>query len=559
MASCSYGNSRGEPAFRIASKTYRARGVALVGVNANAHEAAEQVAEHAKAYHASFPVLKDPDNIVADLARAKRTCEAIVLDDRGEVRYRGAIDDQYTLGAHKAAPTKHYLIDALDALLAGRSVALTETRVVGCLIDRIDPPGRAPGRPKLRAAPPEIIALRQQEAEAAVEVGPVSYASGVAAVLQAKCQPCHRPGQAAPFSLLTYEQARRWGPMIREVVAEYRMPPWHADPRFGRFENDRSLSPRERAMLLAWVEQGMPKGDPKAIPKARAFTDGWSIGRPDLVLEMPQPYTVPAEGTVPYQVFRVPTDFSEDVWVQAAEARPGDRQVVHHVCVFIDDGTAGGRLGDMPELACYAPGDIPSIFPPGTAKRIAAGSTLVFQVHYTPIGVERLDRCSVGLVFARRPVTRLAITKGIACKDLVIPPGARAYPARATFTVPVDALLLSLMPHMHLRGKDFVYQARYPDGRVETLLSVPAYDFAWQSVYRLATPKPLPRGTRLDCLAHFDNSADNPNNPDPSQTVTWGEQTWDEMMIGYIDYSVDLRDAGPALLSSRRGAKTGSR
>jgi mono/diheme cytochrome c family protein len=373
-----------------------------------------------------------------------------------------------------------------------------------------------------------------------VEVGSVTYASDVAPIVRDKCVSCHRPGQAAPFSLLTYDNARAHSAMIREVVEQRRMPPWHADPRFGRFANDRGLSAKERATILAWVEQGAALGDPRAIPAPRRFPEGWSIGTPDVIFEMAEPFTVAAQGILPYQYIRVPTHFTEDKWVQAVEAKPGDREVVHHFIVRIEiAGKAFKHHGQQPYLVGYAPGDMPAVYEPGTAKRIPAGADLIFAVHYTPIGQVRTDRSAVGLIFAKEPVRYQAVTEGISQEKFRIPPGAADYPVRSRFTFKDDAHLISLMPHMHLRGKSFRYKATYPDGRTEVLLSVPAYDFGWQSVYRLVEPKPMPRGTRIDCLALFDNSPRNPNNPNPSQTVTWGEQTFDEMMVGFIDYRDD--------------------
>ena len=402
------------------------------------------------------------------------------------------------------------------------------------------PMARGP-RPKLRA--PKVFDPIADRPEA---VGPVTYAGDVAAIVQSKCAGCHRPGQVAPFALRTYEDARRRASLIAEVVADRRMPPWHADPRHGRFANDRSLSPRERNVLLAWADQGAPPGDLAAAPPARDDPQEWTIGTPDVVFAMAEPFLVPAEGVVNYQKFRVPTHFREDVWVQAAEARPGDRRVVHHLCVFLDEKVANAEgRAERPELVCYAPGDMPSVFPPGSAKRVPAGSTLILEVHYTPIGTERPDRSRVGLIFARGPIRHRATTQGISRKDFKLAPGEADREVRSTFSFPWDARLLSLSPHMHYRGRDFRYTAFYPDGRSEVLLNVPAYDFAWQSVYRLIAPKPMPRGTRIDCVAHFDNSAANPVNPDPAATVRWGEQIWDEMMIGYIDYDV----AVPAALA----------
>ncbi len=353
--------------------------------------------------------------------------------------------------------------------------------------------------------------------------------------------------------------------MIREVVDERRMPPWHADPRYGHFKNDRSLTPQERATLLAWVDQDSPLGDPAAIPAARVFPEGWMIGTPDAVFEIPEPQVVPAQGTVEYVHVRVPTLFKEDVWVQAAEARPGDRSVVHHIIVYVDDhklsggGGPGGRLGRPDAHLCgYAPGDNPSVYPEGSAKKVAAGSDLLFQIHYTPTGTRKTDRSKVGLIFSKTPVEHRAYTLGIAQPRFQIPPGADNHPVASSFTFPKDVHLLSFMPHMHLRGKDFRYEVTYPDGRKDVLLSVPAFDFGWQSYYTLAEPLAIPKGTKIDCYAHFDNSSRNPANPDPTKAVRWGEQTWEEMMIGYIDYVDDAPPGSESKATDAQASSTGN-
>jgi peroxiredoxin len=526
------------------ARQYRPRGVTIAGINSNSHEGVDQVAAHAKEYALNFPVYKDPDNHLADLLGVERTCEAIVFDGRGRIRYRGAIDDQYTLSAHRDRPTNEYLRRALDELVAGQTVAEPTTRVVGCPIDRVDPAVALGKRPRFRPVAAEIRdTLNTTEQKSTVDVGQVTYAANVASILQSRCQPCHRPGQVGRFSLTTYAQARRWATSIHEVVDARRMPPWHADPRYGEFENDRSLTQKERATLIAWVEQGTPAGDLSRQPPAKAFSDAWTIGEPDIVFDMPEEYTVPASGTIPYQHFRVKTNFKEDRWVQALEARPGSRAVVHHIVVFVDDhkGERNDPLRYMKtHLVSFAPGDLPSVYQPGTAKLIPAGSDLLFEVHYTPVGTAMSDRSSVGLVFAKQPVKRRAFTTAISDRSLVIPPGAPDYEVHSAFTFPRDVHVLSFMPHMHLRGKDFEYKAVYPDGRSQILLSVPGFDFAWQSIYRVARPLAMPRGTRIECVAHFDNSSNNPANPDPTRTVSWGEQTWDEMMIGFLDFAEDL-------------------
>jgi peroxiredoxin len=536
-------------------RAYRDRGVVFLGINSNAHESADDVAEHARKYEIDFPVLTDPLNRVADNLMAERTCEALVVDGRAVLRYRGAIDDQYGQGTRRPSASKSYLRDALEALLAGKPVEVAATPVVGCLLDRIEPRAAArPAPPRVRPAAPEIVAaLKERDEAEPTKVGKVTYASDVAAILQNKCQACHRPGQVGPFSLRDYDDARRHAAMIREVVDDRRMPPWHADPRYGHFSNDRSLSPVERATILAWVEQGTPLGDPSKLPAPKSFPKDWTIGTPDVVFSLPEPHEVAAQGVLDYVYVRVPTHFTEDRWVQAAEARPGDRSVVHHIIVFVDDHARTPRRRLEGHLCAFAPGDLPSIYPAGTAKKIPAGADLIFQLHYTPNGKRRSDRSVVGLIFAKAPVEHEAITRGIAQQRFTIPPGADNHPVRSSFTFPRDAHLLSFLPHMHLRGKSFQYEATFPDGRKQVLLSVPAYDFGWQSVYRLAEPLAMPRGTRIDCLAHFDNSAANPANPDPASSVSWGEQTFQEMMIGYIDYLDDAPAGG-----GEEAPKTGS-
>jgi peroxiredoxin/mono/diheme cytochrome c family protein len=540
------------------AETYKSKGVTFLAINSNSRETAAQVAEHARRFALPFPVLKDPGNVVADVNLVERTCDVLVIARMREVQYHGAIDDQYGLGTRKDSPTRRYLADALDAILAGRQVVTPATTAAGCLLDRFQPKVTARRAPRVRPAAGEITAAYGElERRATINVGQVTYAE-VAKILQQKCQSCHRPGQVGPFPLLTYDDARRRADMIREVVEDRRMPPWHADPRYGHFENDRSLTIEQRATLLGWVDQDAPLGDGKAVPAPRAFPDGWTIGKPDLVIEMPEPYTVPAQGTVPYQYFRVPSGFTTDRWVQAAEARPGDPSVVHHVLVAIDDHTKRDKHEEdrLPQshFVAYAPGDLPLVLPPGIAKRIPAGSDFIIQMHYTPVGKVRTDRSSIAVIFAKEPPRREAYTMGIMQEKFEIPAGALDHPVRSSYVFPADGDMYSLFPHMHLRGKSFRYTATFPDGSQEILLSVPAYDFAWQSVYRLAGPRFLPKGTRIDCLAHFDNSAKNPVNPDPSRKVVWGEQTFEEMMIGFID--VSFRDRKPAV-SSRAAATTG--
>jgi peroxiredoxin len=535
---------------------YESRKVGFLGINSNESDSIEDVAEFARRSRVIFPILKDTANRVADQLLAERTCEALLIDDHGRLRYRGAIDDQYGLGKRRDQPVHHYLADAIDAVLSGQRVSLEMTRVVGCPIERPSPRrgGQAPSRPV--AAVTKSISVREQRSLAppATTGGLVTYARDVAPILHSRCAPCHRQGQVGPFSLLTYANARRWSASIAEVIADHRMPPWHADPRYGQFSNDRSLSERDRSTLLAWIEQGCTAGDLAATPKAPELPQGWSFGAPDLVFELPETFKVPAEGRLPIIHYRIPANLTEDVWVQAAEARPSDRAVVHHIFVYTEKHSSR-RSGQKEKifLAAYLPGDVLSVYPPGVAKKIPAGSDLVFEVHYTPIGMVRFDRSSVGIILSKTPPRHVAVTRGIAAHGLKIPPGASDHIERAQWNIKRDIYIISFSPHMHLRGKSFIYKATYPDGNVEVLLSVPGYDFGWQSVYRLVEPKALPKGTRVDCEAHYDNSSSNIANPDPTRTVIWGEQTDDEMMMGYVDYYEDTPIAPTSV--SRAGGR----
>jgi peroxiredoxin len=494
------------------------RKVQFVAINSNRQDPAERVAEHARKFAVPFPVLKDPGNVVADAFGAKRTPEAFVLDSTFTIRYHGRIDDQYGLSIQRPKPTRRDLAEAIAEVLAGQAVSQPTTPVAGCVIGR-DLPVKKDGS--------------------------VTFARDVSRILQKKCQECHRPGQVAPMPLLSYDDAAAWAATIREVVADGRMPPWLADPRHGKFLNDRRLSDADRRTLLDWIEQGCPKGDDRDLPPPIDWPEDWKIGKPDLVLTMPEEFAVPAQaprGGVPYQHFVLDPKFTEDKWVERAEARPGEPSVVHHVLVFV---VPPGRsfFKDDPRnivLCGTAPGDSPTVARPGTAKRIPAGSKLVMQVHYTPNGMPQRDRSSLALIFAKQPPRQEIRTVPIFNAFFAIPPGAEDYKVEASYAFRQDGFIHGMMPHMHLRGKSFRFEAIYPDGKTEILLSIPRFDFSWQSGFRPVEPIFMPKGSKLRCIAHFDNSDKNPNNPDPSRTVYWGDQTWQEMMIGWTDIIYDL-------------------
>ena len=366
----------------------------------------------------------------------------------------------------------------------------------------------------------------------------------VAGVFRSRCAGCHTEGGAAPFALRTFEQARAWSSSIRRAVASGAMPPWHADPRYGEFANDRRLPAAEKAKLLAWIDGGSRPAAAAATAPQPASEDrgSWRIGVPDLVVELPREVVIPAAGDVPYHGYRVETGLAEDVWIQAAETLPGNPAVVHHIIVQAFPGVnaaappAGGDPRTAGDLGGYAPGTGPLVMPPGVGRRLPAGAVIDFQMHYTPTGRVETDRSRIGFVLAAEPPRYESQTALCSTPFLWIPAGESDVRFEAEYLFPRESRLLSLRPHMHLRGDTFEFRAEYPDGRSEILLRVDGYDFNWQTTYRLAEPKPMPAGTKLRCVATYDNSGAKPGNPDPSRDVSWGRETTDEMMIGFVDY-----------------------
>jgi hypothetical protein len=396
-------------------------------------------------------------------------------------------------------------------------------------------------------------------AMAATDSSSVTFNKEVLPILQKRCQECHRPGEVAPMSLINYQDARPWAKSIRQAVLTKKMPPWFADPHFGKFANDRSLSQAEIDTITAWVDGGAKEGDPKDAPAPRQFTEGWNIGTPDLVLEMPNAFDVPATGKVDYMYVVLPTNLTEDKWIQASEVRPSNRAVMHHVIVSIREpgstwmadakpgvvflpprGNRGGELSSG--LGGYVPGQV--VLPaagdgPRRATLLKAGSDIVFQLHYTPNGTATTDKTKIGIIFAKNAPERRLIGGNSASMRFAIPPGDPNYEIEGSSTLQYDCDLVSMMPHAHLRGKSFEYRIVRPDGTSETVLSVPKYDFNWQLTYYLENPIHLTKGTKLEVTAHYDNSPNNRYNPDATKEVHWGEQTWDEMMMGYFNVAVD--------------------
>jgi hypothetical protein len=370
----------------------------------------------------------------------------------------------------------------------------------------------------------------------------VTFAKDVAPILYKNCVECHRPSMFAPMSLMTYEEARPWARAIKQRVVRKEMPPWTADAPAGMFKNDPRLSQRDIDTIAAWVDGGAVRGSDRDMPKAPQFAEGWTIGTPDAIFTMTEDFQIPAEGTIPYQYIRIPTNLTEGKWLQAIEFRPGNREAVHHIIGSAqpagqdpNNERTPGRVG----LGGITPNKPGVVTEPGIARWLPPNSDIIMQMHYTTNGKATTDRTSVGVIYAKEPPKQVLGGGAVMTLNFQIPPGADSHEVKGMSTLAQDTTLVAMMPHMHVRGKDMTYIAHYPDGRSETLLSVPKYDFNWQITYDLTQPKVLPKGTRIEVIAHFDNSPKNIYNPDPTATVRWGDQTWEEMMIGFFTTLVD--------------------
>ena len=509
------------PRIEELSTKYAKSGMRFVAVDPNVQDSLAEMGAHARKHQLTIPFIKDPDQSLADLLGATRTPEVCVLDTNAELRYRGRIDDQFGIGYAKEKGTASELIDAIEAILSGREVPTALTAAPGCLIGRV----------------------HHKKSDAATGV-PITYAEHVAPVLQAHCVSCHREGDIGPMDLSTYEDAAAWADMIVEVTQNRTMPPWHATQDHAKFANDRTLSEKELSILEQWAAGGTESGDLQKVAKPIAATSGWLLSKePDLVIPMSEEaYRVPKEGTINYQYFRADVGNDKDLWVRGLEILPGARDVVHHVLVFV--APKGARKRDLGGartfFAGYVPGTRAELMPSGYAKRIPANSELVFQVHYTPNGTATEDLSKLGLLFTdEQSVTHEVITTSAVNLRFSIPPGAANHAVTATLPEKLpECELLSFSPHMHVRGKSFKYTIVYPGKRREVVLDIPHYDFNWQTEYRLASPIQVPAGTRMRCDATFDNSDGNLNNPDSKAWVSWGDQTYEEMMIGYFHYAV---------------------
>ncbi len=527
--------------------------VHFVIVDPIATDAAESVRELAQRFGEHASVVHDREGTLARALGATTTTDVIVLDAASTTVFHGAVDDQYGVGYALENPRRRFLADALRALLSDEPLLVAATDAPGCELELSD---------------------------AAPVASELTYHDRISRIVQANCVECHRTGGVAPFSLETHADLVAHAGMVRRVVEKGQMPPWFAaeparaegQPPTTRWANERALSAADKADLLAWLASGKPEGNPSHAPLPRSFAGEWSIPAPDAVFEFAQPESIPASGVVPYRNVVVETRLEEDRWVRAIEVRPGDAGVVHHVLVHLvdseleranegrrrrradDDIAAEERLGFW---AAYVPGQGALSYPQGFAKLLPKGAKLRFQMHYTPNGTATEDRTRIGVVFTDEPPLHEVRTIGVVNPRIRIPPGAANHEESATFPIPLDAVLLSFVPHLHVRGKAARYERIARDGTSSTLLDVPRYDFNWQLLYRLAEPLTLRSGEQLRFTAWYDNSAENPANPDPTATVRWGPQTFDEMHLGYVEYYLPWVPPGAKLPvgGGRRGGR----
>lgn len=499
------------PTLNRLEKEYRDRGVQFVAVNVGAQDSIVDMAAQAVAYDVEFPMVKDFEGTSVAALGAQRTPETVILDGEYRIRYRGRIDDQYRLGGSRDSASRSDLSDALEELLAGKEITVAETPVDGCLIH---------ARRETAALPANL-----------------NYVEHAAPILHKHCAECHRPGTAAPFSLTTYEEVTAQGESIAEAIGDQRMPPWFASKEHGTWTNHRGLKAAERDTIVQWVQKGMPRGagtEPLFTYPDPAETENWLIGKPDLVVNA-LPHEIPAEGLIPYRNVVLPYSFPNDVWVQNVEIRSDNPRVLHHC------NMAYFRLGEEAKESNFITGNVPGGEPmnlkDGIGFFLPKGAMLGLQIHFVTTGKPEKCNISVGFRYARETIQKRLRYMLLADYRFAIPPGAPAHPVSAGKALDCDAYGVGLFVHMHLRGRDMTFKARLPDGKEETLLVVPNYNFEWQMPYVWEAGKQrFPQGTRLEAVAHYDNSEFNPYNPAPDATVKDGPQTKDEMMNGFIFY-----------------------
>lgn len=551
------------PSLAAIEQQYRDRNVVFVFVNPNESEGEQRIREAVKQHGFQGHYVSDGAMRLPAALGAETTTEVFVVDRARTLVYRGAFDDQYGFGYSLSEPRNNYLTDALDAVLAGSTPSIQATTSPGCQLfyGKSDVP----------------------DSDTPDTTTAITYHNRVSRIIQANCIECHRNDGIAPIAFETYGEVKDYANMIGNVVDRGIMPPWFAAPQTTvarlsessssrpdsesqatvnepsslHWSNDRSLSAREKIDLFAWIKSGAPEGDPADAPLPKSFPGGWLIGKPDAVFEFPRPIPVKATGIMPYKNVTVETELSEDRWVQAIEVRPGQLDVVHHVIVSLrtDGEDVDERDGYW---GAYVPGNSTLVYPDGYARLLPKGAKLRFQMHYTPNGTATEDSTRIGVVYAKQPPRHEVKVAGIANGNIRIPAHASNHEEFATLRLPFDVQVLSFLPHMHLRGKAARYEAVTAAG-TETLLDIPHYDFNWQLLYQLAEPKMLRQGDTIRFTGWFDNSENNPANPDPNKTVRWGQQTEDEMHLGYVEYIVPGAKLGQSLTGLKAGRSGSAR
>jgi hypothetical protein len=506
-------------------------GVELYGVISDRSTTRERAAKHSDQFKPTFPVLFDASGDLAAELGPTHTPEAFVFDHAGKLVYRGRIDDTYAaLGKKRDKASQHDLADAITAASSSQAPPSPRSEPVGC---RVETRAKATNK------------------------STVTYTRDIAPLLQANCMNCHREGEVAPFPLTSYEDAARRAAQIVDVTASRFMPPWRPEPEFGHLLGERRLTERQLEMISQWAEAGAPQGDPVDLPPAPKFAEGWLLGEPDLVVKMPESFEVPADGRDVFRNFVIPLDLPEDKLVALAEFRPGNRRIVHHALFYLDSNGAArkkdaadpgpgygsfGGPGFVPTGAIggWAPGGNPLPLPDNMGRYLKKGSDLVLQIHYHPSGKPEVDQSTVGIHFVKQSSTKVVAGLMVLDRSLNIPAGEKNHPMSSSYTLPADVTLVGITPHMHLLGREMKAIATLPDGRTEPLIWIKDWNFNWQDQYLFAEPIRLPRGTRLDVNAVYDNSEGNPLNPNtPPKRVTWGEQTTDEMFICFFLATTD--------------------
>ncbi len=493
---------------------YQEQGVAFLMINSNLQDKRKSIAKEAEEFGIDFPILVDDTQLIGESLGIERTADAFVIEPKTwKIVYRGSLDDRLGYETQKFSATQNYVADALDSVLQHKPLAVTAVEAKGCIVNL-----------------PELD--RDQAHQQ------ISYADDIAPVLIEKCVGCHREGGIGPFAMSEYNMIKGFAPMIREVIRTKRMPPWHADPHYGEYSNDRSLSDMQAETIVHWIEAGAPRGkgeDPLA--NYHHEFPQWAFGKPDYILDIP-PTDVPATGVVDYKYVDVKNTIGKDVWIKAVQLLPGSREVLHHAIItYMKQAPSGSRgIGGGGSIPGYVPGDAGYKLPEGTGILLPKDSTLQFQLHYTTYGKPATDASKLGIyVYDEKPQYELQ-TQYMANVGLRIPAGDKEHWEKAEVTLKRDIMIYTLLPHSHFRGKASDFIAKYPDGTEEVLLSVPNYDFNWQTTYFLKDPKILPAGTKLIHHTAWDNSTQNPANPDPTVEVRWGEQSWEEMLFGAIRF-----------------------